>query len=106
MTRQFTPSGEVADIRNRLDHPVIDSDGHLIEFLPLVRDNLVELAGESVGEAFDRMVNGGRAIHAVPPGTERRRLGMSRTAWWGVPTENTLDRATAMFPESPVPPPR
>ena len=24
---------------------------------------------------------------------------MSRTAWWGVPTENTLDRATAMFPE-------
>jgi predicted TIM-barrel fold metal-dependent hydrolase len=99
VTLQFSPSDQVASIRGRLDHPVIDSDGHLIEFLPLVRDNLVELAGESVAEAFDRMVNGGRAIHAVPPGTERRRIGMSRTAWWGVPTENTLDRATAMFPD-------
>jgi predicted TIM-barrel fold metal-dependent hydrolase len=99
MTLQFVPSDEVARIRNRLDHPVIDSDGHLIEFLPLVRDFVVELAGESVGKAFDRMVNGGRAIHAVAPGAERRKAGLSRTAWWGVPSENTLDRATATFPE-------
>src|SRR4029453_16207060 len=25
-------------------------------------------------------------------------LGISRTGWWGVPSANTLDRATAMLP--------
>jgi len=99
MTATFLPPDEVSQIRARLGHPVIDSDGHLIEFLPLVRDFVVELAGESVAEAFDRMVNGGQAIARVPPGVERRTLGMSRTAWWGVPTRNTLDRATAMLPQ-------
>jgi predicted TIM-barrel fold metal-dependent hydrolase len=99
MTVNFVPSDEVARIRGRLDHPVIDSDGHLLEFLPIVRDNVVALAGESVAKRFDQMVNGGRAIHQFPPGEERRKLGLSRTAWWGVPTRNTLDRATSMFPE-------
>jgi predicted TIM-barrel fold metal-dependent hydrolase len=98
MTFNFVPSDEVARIRNRLEHPVIDSDGHLLEFLPVVRDYVVELSDESVAERFDRMVNGGRAIHQFAPGDERRKLGMSRTAFWGVPTKNTLDRATAMLP--------
>jgi predicted TIM-barrel fold metal-dependent hydrolase len=98
MTFSFVPSDEVAAIRGRLQHPVIDSDGHLLEFLPIVRDNIVELAGESVAARFDQVVNGGRTIHRFTPGDERRKMGLSRTAFWGVPTRNTLDRATAMFP--------
>ena len=99
MTFAFVPSDEVAAIRNRLDHPVIDSDGHLLEFLPLVRDILVGIAGEDIAKRFDLMVDGGRAIHQFEPGAPRRSLGMSRTAFWGVPTKNTLDRATAIVPE-------
>lgn len=99
MTFAFVRSDEVAAIRNRLDHPVIDSDGHLLEFLPLVRDILVDLAGEDVAQRFDRMVNSGRAIHDHEPGTARRALGMYRTAFWGVPARNTLDRATGILPE-------
>lgn len=99
MTFAFVPSDEVTAIRNRLDHPVIDSDGHLLEFLPLVRDILVDLAGEDVALRFDAMVNGGRAISRFAPGAERRAAGMSRTAFWGIPTKNTLDRATAILPE-------
>lgn len=99
MTFSFVASDEVAAIRNRLDHPVIDSDGHLLEFLPLVRDILVGVAGEDVAQRFDRMVDGGRAIHQFAPGEARRALGMSRTAFWGVPTKNTLDRATGIVPE-------
>jgi len=30
----------VDKIRARLDHPIIDSDGHDIEYLPLVREEL------------------------------------------------------------------
>jgi predicted TIM-barrel fold metal-dependent hydrolase len=81
-----------------LDHPVVDSDGHLIECFALVRDHLVELGGASMGEEFDRLITGGKAMLAIPPGLERRAQGRHRTAWWGLPTRNTLDRATAMFP--------
>lgn len=86
-----------AEIRSQLSHPVIDNDGHVIELLPLVRDLLVEEAGESVAQRFDRMAAGARLAGQVPVDA-RRGLGMTRSAWWGVPTANTYDRATAMLP--------
>jgi predicted TIM-barrel fold metal-dependent hydrolase len=95
----FVRPDEVAAIRDRIDHPVIDSDGHLIEYLPLVRDLVVEIGGRSVAERFDQLVSGGRLVRSIPTGETRRELGLSRTAWWGVPTRNTLDRATAMLPD-------
>jgi hypothetical protein len=52
----------------------------------LVRDHIVDIAGESVAVEFDRVVTGGRAILDVASGTERRRQGRYRTAWWGLPT--------------------
>jgi predicted TIM-barrel fold metal-dependent hydrolase len=88
---------DAATIRARLDHPVIDADGHIVEFLPLVRDFLVEEAGESVARRFDESTRSSAAVRAL--GIEdRRRLGIARTGWWGVPSANTLDRATAMVP--------
>ena len=90
-------SDEVEAIKRRLDHPVIDGDGHLIEYQPLVRDFVVELAGEDVASRFDMLAAGGRLARQVPL-EKRRELGMTRFAWWGVPTRNTLDRATAMLP--------
>jgi predicted TIM-barrel fold metal-dependent hydrolase len=94
----FVRSDEVAAIRARLEHPVIDGDGHLIEYTPLVRDFLVEEAGADAGNGFDKFIYGGRLARSVPF-EQRRGLGLSRTAWWGLPTRNTLDRATAMLPE-------
>ena len=88
----------VEKIRAQLDHPIVDGDGHLIEFIPQVRDFLVELAGEEVAQRFDRLATGGRLSRQVP-WEKRRELGMTRFAWWGLPTRNTLDRATAMFPK-------
>jgi predicted TIM-barrel fold metal-dependent hydrolase len=93
----FTPSQQVAEIRSRLDHPVIDADGHLVEFTPLVRDFVVEEAGESVAKRFDTLVHGSQLSRQVPL-EKKRELGMSRYAWWGLPCRNTLDRATAMLP--------
>jgi predicted TIM-barrel fold metal-dependent hydrolase len=95
---QFVPSDEVEAIRKQLDHPVIDGDGHLIEYTPLVRDFLVEIAGEEIAQSFDQMQNGSRLARQVPL-EAKRGLGMTRFAWWGVPTRNTLDRATAMAPK-------
>jgi predicted TIM-barrel fold metal-dependent hydrolase len=95
----FLPSDEVVRIRGRIDHPIIDSDGHLIEYLPLVRDFLVEEAGESVAKGFDHMVRSARARAAEPAPERRRQLGIHASAVWGIPTRNTLDRATVMLPE-------
>jgi predicted TIM-barrel fold metal-dependent hydrolase len=88
----------VEAIRSQIDHPIIDNDGHIIEFVPLVRDILVDVAGEAVAARFDRVISGGRTSQQVAL-DQRRELGMTRSAWWGVPTRNTLDRATAMLPE-------
>jgi len=98
MSAAFVRSDAVARIRARIDHPVIDSDGHQVEFLPEVRAGVVELGGAAAGHAFDAMVESGREILGVAPGEERRRRGLSRTGWWSLPTRNTLDRASAMLP--------
>ncbi len=84
-------------IRSRLDHPVVDADGHIIEFVPLVRDFIVEEAGESVAQRFDVVVGSAGVVRQLDAGT-RRAEGLSRTGWWGVPARNSLDRATAMLP--------
>src|SRR5580698_4685465 len=93
----YQPSDAVRRIRARLEHPIIDSDGHLIEFLPLVRDLLVDLAGESVAQRFDFLVESGKTIQGVSDEI-RKRHRITQTPWWGIPTRNTLDRATAMLP--------
>lgn len=94
----YLPSPDVARVRDQLDHPVIDTDGHVIEYLPWVRDLVTDIAGEDVARRFDQMVMSSTAIRGVP--TElRRQAGVTRNAWWGVPARNTLDRATAMLPE-------
>ena len=95
---EFVPSDEVVRIRQHLDHPVIDADGHQIEFMPLVRDHVVELAGEDAARHLDQLVTSGTRVLQCPPGDERRRRGLFRTGWWSVPTRNTLDRATCTIP--------
>jgi predicted TIM-barrel fold metal-dependent hydrolase len=84
-------------IREQLDHPVIDSDGHDIEYLPLVRDELRELAGQEELDGFARMVQGSALARGLSD-DQCRTLGLSRVPWWGLPAENTRDRATAMLP--------
>ena len=95
---QFIRSDEVDRIRARLPHPVIDGDGHLIEYTPTVRDFIAEDAGEDVAKGFDLVVKGS-ALQRQIPYDKKRELGSSRTAWWGLPARNTLDRATAMLPD-------
>jgi predicted TIM-barrel fold metal-dependent hydrolase len=54
MDSNFVPSDRVSQIRRRLGHPVIDADGHLVEFMPMVIDCMREIAGDAVAERFIR----------------------------------------------------
>jgi len=91
MTLQFTPSDEVARIRARLDHPVIDGDGHLLEFLPLVNDLVREVAGAAIADRYQRFMR--RALAPDDAGFMPARV------FWGLPEEHTLDRMTVTLPE-------
>jgi len=95
MTR-FDP-GHLAKIRSSLSHPVIDADGHSIEFMPAVRDEIVSLGGESVAQEIDRFFEAPLLARALDA-EARRGLGLFRLSWWALPAENTLDRAASMLP--------
>lgn len=93
----FTPSDKVKKIRASIDHPVIDSDGHLIEYLPAVRERLRALAGNDVVRHFERHYWTMDHGYRVPPEV-RRRFGISAAPWWTFHAKMSLDRATSMLP--------
>ena len=86
-----------AKIRARLDHPIVDSDGHTIEFEPAVLDYLEKLAGPSMVERY-RKASGDGLMEWRASDAQRRAQRIGRAPWWMVPAENTLDRATASLP--------
>jgi predicted TIM-barrel fold metal-dependent hydrolase len=89
-TLEFAPSEAVSRIRSRLDHPVIDGDGHLLEVVPLVIDYLRDVAGNDVAERFLKF---NRARFTSGEGFLPVRV------FHGLPAANTLDRMTVTLPE-------
>src|SRR4051812_1545516 len=95
----YLPSEDVRAIRESIDHPIIDSDGHLVEYLPLVRDFLLEETDPGIAEAFDRVTHSSLPRVSVPSPADRRQRGIHAAGIWGLPARNTLDRATVMLPD-------
>jgi predicted TIM-barrel fold metal-dependent hydrolase len=94
---EFIRSREVDAIKARLDHPVIDSDGHAVEYIPLVAEILGEQAGADLAERFLQVSSSADLVRGLTP--EQKRAARRHTSgWWAVPAANTLDRATAMLP--------
>lgn len=93
------PHASAESIHARLSHPVIDSDGHWIEFEPAAMEYLHQVGGQRIVERYQKVANQfGNKKWAQLSGQERRERRMLQPAWWGVPTKNTRDRATAMLP--------
>lgn len=88
---------DARQIRAELDHPVVDADGHIIEYLPLLRDLVADEGGGAVADRFDALTSSAALRRSLDLET-RRAHAVSRTGWWAVPARNTLDRATAMLP--------
>src|ERR1700736_2020227 len=90
-------ASESAALRARLSHPVIDSDGHWVEFGPDLTDYLKEVGGTRAAEGFRNRPYEG--WHLTIPLKERRERRLDQPVWWGTPTKNTLDHATSMLPK-------
>jgi predicted TIM-barrel fold metal-dependent hydrolase len=90
-----------SEIRARLPHPVIDVDGHMAEYFPVLAPYL-EREGLSLDHpSLQRMLPpyGGtdRTWHEQTA-AERAATRTPRGPWWSSPA-TTVDLATALFPE-------
>ncbi len=84
-------------LHDRLRHPIIDADGHWIEYGPVMKEEFRRIGGEAAAEAL------AVATQRVPTSltmtvAERTRKRVGQEAFWSSPSENVLDRATAMLP--------
>ncbi len=88
-------------VRERIDHPIIDSDGHFVEYFPVVAEHLRNVGGSDMVERFQAAWNRTHLSHDWYEQTpaERRDARTVRPAFWNVPTRNADDFATALLPE-------
>lgn len=103
---------KVAEIKKKLGHPVLDGDGHIVEFIPAFLDYLKQVGGPKVtarylasltaggGQNFDGGRTGGTTAgwYGMTP-EQRRDKRLTRPSFWNWPTGSTLDRATVMLPD-------
>ena len=94
-----TTSKSSAETRKKLDHPVIDTDGHMMEHVPVFLQFLEEVGGSSAVERFKvrSLESRENSWHTMTP-EERRYRRMPRAPFWQSPAANTQDRASAMLP--------
>src|SRR3954464_11807488 len=90
-----------ADIRARLGHPVIDADGHTIEFMPALEPYLKEEGVNVGGPSFLRREAGSCGPvadwYALSP-EERAKWRVSRGPWSGVASMHPEDEASNFLP--------
>ncbi len=93
MSAHATPEA----IHAKLAHPVIDGDGHWVEYTPVFAEKMRKAAGNKAADGFLA------AQRRIPDSLnlsieERKRRGIGMEGYWGRQTTNTRDRATAMMP--------
>ena len=89
-------------LRAKLNHPVVDCDGHYIEFMPYYMDFVKEVAGSEMVETFrQNRIGQGRlpssAWHNMSREQRQHQLRWCRP-YYAVPTKLVKDRATLMIP--------
>lgn len=89
----MTARDEVRKLRSKIDHPVVDGDGHIVESWPLFFRYLEKTGGASLQERFARELKE-RPIFS----SGDRDRGEPRMPWWGTTTD-TRDLATVMLPK-------
>src|ERR1700726_3393483 len=86
-----------AEIKAKLNHPIIDGDGHWVEDDPVFAEQMRKVGGDKAADGF-------LAAMAVTRDSlelgveERRRRRVAMPGFWTRQTGNTYDRATAMMP--------
>jgi predicted TIM-barrel fold metal-dependent hydrolase len=87
----------VEQIKSHIDHPIIDADGHWVEYGPVFTEQLRKVGGDQAVAGWNAVGGGTRGVLSMTV-EERRRRRISQELFWAHPEKNTRDRATSMFP--------
>lgn len=91
-------------LHESLDHPIVDGDGHWVEFSSAIRDFVRDIGGPTLADQFanTRVVKdfdaGAMGAESRATTEDRRESWINRATFWGFPTKNTRDRATSLLP--------
>src|SRR5213083_1567644 len=88
MTEYSTRS---AEIRGKLDYPVVDCDGHIQEMVPVMEDYVRDVAGADAASEWAK-------THRDPVTADRPGQRKGGAGWWNL-TANTDDYASCMVPK-------
>src|SRR6202048_1247334 len=83
--------------RPKLTPPVIDGDGHWIEYGPVFAEQMRKAAGDKAADGLLKHIRRIPDVLSLSV-AERRRRGIAMEGYWGRQSTNTRDRATAMMP--------
>jgi len=84
-------------VHAKLSHPVIDGDGHWIEYTPVFAEKMRKVVGDKGADGF--LASQRRIPDALRQTIAERKLrGAPMEGYWGRQSTNTRDRATAMMP--------
>ena len=86
-----TRSSRSQEIRSKVGHPIIDSDGHTLELSPVLSDYVYEQGGADARDLFEEMMKGstetgsaGKTWFTMTP-EERKENWHPATPWWFAP---------------------
>jgi len=85
------------ETRKKISHPVIDGDGHWIEYTPVFAERMRKVVGDKGADGFiasQRRIPDSLSLTIE----ERKKRGAGMEGYWGRQSTNTRDRATAMMP--------
>jgi predicted TIM-barrel fold metal-dependent hydrolase len=85
-------------VREKLGHPVIDSDAHTSEYDPVFLEFLTQVGGKAVADRYQANLRGGASHWYELSPEERDDRRVQRPPFWILPAGNTMDRATTMLP--------
>src|SRR5215213_6159152 len=87
-----------AKVHSRLKHPVVDGDGHWLEFPPVFSEKMRKAGGDKAADGFLAALKSTTdALKMTQETRDERRVALPN--FWNRQAENTLDRATAMMPK-------
>jgi predicted TIM-barrel fold metal-dependent hydrolase len=85
-------------VHSRLKHPVVDGDGHWVEFAPVFSEKMRKVGGDKAADGFLAALQTTTDALKISI-DERLERRVAQPNFWSRQAENTLDRATAMMPK-------
>ena len=94
MSRHLSPE----QVHGKLKHPVVDGDGHWLEYAPVFSEKMRKAGGDKAADGFLAALRSTTdALKMTQETRDERRVAQPN--FWNRQAENTLDRATAMMPK-------